>query len=53
MGSFLNGLFRIVKPVFLSVTKDLGRETLRTETRMRDIAEKIVVFAEGHIKTRD
>jgi hypothetical protein len=40
IGSFLRFLFRIVKPVLLSGTKALGRESLRTGARiMKDIAE--------------
>jgi hypothetical protein len=49
IGSFLGGLFRMVKPILVRGARTLGRETLRTGGKiLTDIADK-----EPSVKVRD
>lgn len=49
IGSFLGGLFRMVRPIFVRGARTLGRETLRTGGKiLTDIADK-----QPNVKVRD
>ena len=53
IGSFLGGLWRMVRPIFWSGTKTVGRETLRTGGKiLSDMADNSDGTPDGNIVSK-